>query len=107
MSSTSRAELVGDAALEHFARESVAHAILDDVVQDAGDYGVVILTVAREDDRHVRGMREVGKPSSLAHLLVVVLGRECERVVDAIRVAGARHDGAPWAEERRTRGWLT
>ena len=50
------------------------------------------------------GMREVGKARSLPHLLIVMLRREGERVIDAVGVAGARHDGGPWAKERRTRG---
>src|SRR5688572_14911484 len=87
-------ELVSDTTLQHLARETVAHAVLDHVVEDPGDHGVIVLAISREDDGHVRGMREVGKPRSLAHLLVVVLGRERERVIDAIRIAGARHDGA-------------
>ena len=99
-SSTSWPNLSAMPALEHVARESIAHAVLDHVVQNAGDDGVLILPVARQDDRDVRGMREVGKARSFAHLLIVVLGRERERVIDAIRVAGAHHDGALWA--RRT-----
>ena len=55
-----RAELVADALLEHVARVALAHAILDHVVQNAGDDGLLVLPVAREDDRDVRRMREVG-----------------------------------------------
>ena len=89
------AELVADALLEHVARVAVAHAVLDHVVQDSRDHGLLILPVSRQDDRDVRRMREVGKARSLPHLPVMMLRRERERVVDAIRIAGNRHDGAP------------
>jgi len=37
----------------------------------------------------------------------VMLGRERERVVDAIGVAGNRHDGAPWQENGEHAGSIT
>src|SRR5689334_22396447 len=83
------AELVGYTALEHLPREAVTNAILDDVVQDPSNDRLVVLCITRQDDRNVRGMREVGKASSLPDLLVVMLRRERERVINAIGVARA------------------
>ena len=70
-----------------------------DVVENAGDDGFVVAAVAREDDRDVGRMREVGQGGALPHLAVVVLGRERERVVDAVGIA--RH--CPSGVGRRAR----
>ena len=68
----------------------MAHAVFDDIGQDPGDQRRVILCIAGKDHREIRRGREVGIARSLPHLLIVVLRREREGVVDRIGVAGHR-----------------
>ena len=91
VSSTSCTELVADALLEHVARVAVAHAVLDDVVQDAARPRSARPAVARQDDGDVRGMREIGETGALPHLPIMMLRGERERVIDAVGVAADRH----------------
>jgi putative spermidine/putrescine transport system substrate-binding protein len=84
-------ELVGDATLQHLAGVAVANTILDHVVEYAGDDRLLVLTVAREDDRDVSGMREVGKASALPHLLIVA---GLQGIVIAALLSGG--DAATW-----------
>jgi hypothetical protein len=81
------AELLADAAAQGVGCIAVTDAILDDVVQDSCDDGVLILAVTGEDDGDIRRMREIRQAGALAHLLVVVLGGEGESVVDAVGIA--------------------
>src|SRR5690606_12348231 len=67
---------------------AVAYAVLDHVVQDAGDHGILVASVAGEDNRDVGGMREVRQARALPDLPVVVLRREGERVIEAVGVSG-------------------
>ena len=80
------AELLPDSLLQRFLRVSIADAVFDHVVKNPGHYGVFVAVITRENDRHVRGMGEVGKLRSLSHLAVVMLGRKRKCVVDLVRV---------------------
>src|ERR1044072_4597513 len=85
-------EFFPDALLEHRGRICIEYAILDHVAQNPRHYGVIVATISRQDDRDVRRPRKVGRTSSLTDLLVVMLRRECQRVIDAVRVPGNRHE---------------
>jgi hypothetical protein len=61
--------------------------ILDDIEQDAGDDGVLVATVTREDHREVGRLRCIRRPGSTPYLLVVMLGSERQGVVDAVGVS--------------------
>jgi hypothetical protein len=87
-------ELVGDALLQHLASVPLPHTVLDDIVQNAGDDGVLILVIASEDDRYIRRMRQIGKSRPLPDLAVVMLRRERQRVVDAIGVTSHTKSGS-------------
>ena len=84
------AELGANALVEHAARPAIANAVAHDIVQNARDHRVFVAPIAGENDRDVRGMREIREPRALADLLIVVLCREGEGVVDPIGVAGHR-----------------
>jgi len=86
------AELVADSLLEHISGVCLADAVLDDVVQNPRNDDRLITAIPRQDDRDVGWMREVGQSRALPHLLVVMLGRECEGVIDAVRVPGEAHE---------------
>jgi len=86
------AELVADALLEHFRRIRLAHAIRDDVMENAGNDGGLVTSVASQNDRDVRRMRQIRQTRALSHLPVVMLGRECERVIDFVRIPGRTHE---------------
>ncbi len=86
-----RAELVADALLERGARVILAHTVLDDIVQNAGDDRVFVSAVPRENDRYVRRMRQIRKTRPFADLSVVMLRGKGERMVDSIRIPVDRH----------------
>jgi len=86
------AELVADTLLEHFRRIRLAHAIRDDVVENAGNDRGLVTPVAGENDRDVRRMRQIRQTRALSHLPVVMLGRERERVIDSVRIPGRTHE---------------
>ena len=77
-------ELGADALGEIGSGESIAHAILDHIVQHAGDDHRFFASIVRQNHCDIGGVREVRHPQSFAHLRVVVLGRIGERVVDAV-----------------------
>ena len=77
-------ELGTDALSEIGGGESIAHAILDHIVQHAGDDHRFFAFIVRQNHRDIGGVRDIRHAQSFAHLRVVVLGRIGERVVDAV-----------------------
>lgn len=84
-------ELVANALPQHVPRVMLPNAVFDNVVEYAGNYGILISAITSKDDRHVGRMRQIRQTSALANLSVMVLGRECQGVIDSIRVPVHRH----------------
>ena len=55
-------------------RRTIANAILNYIVKNPGNHGPFVAPIPRKNDSDIRGMGEVGKLRSLAHLPVVMLG---------------------------------
>src|SRR2546423_649903 len=84
-------EFVANSLLEHCARVTILHTILNYIMENSGDYSVAVASVPSENDCHVRRMREVGKPRAFSHLAIVMLRRKSESMIDDIRVARSAH----------------
>ena len=80
-----RPELVRDLVLEH--RPAIGRTLLQHVMEDAGHDRQLLAAVAREDDGDVGGVRQEIHPGAHRGKGVVILGRERERVVDAVGVS--------------------
>ena len=85
------AEFVSYALFKHLPGVAVSDRILDYVVEDSCDDGVIVAPVARKYDCYVRRMREVGKLGPLPHLTVVMLRGESESMIDDVGIARDYH----------------
>ena len=65
---------------------SIVDIVSYDVQQDARNYCVIVLAVARENDRDIRWVREVRQTHAAPYLLIMVLRRKRQRVIDAIGI---------------------
>ena len=73
-------------------------------MQNSSDHSGLVASIARQDDRDVRWMREIRQACAFTNLLVVMFGRESECVIDSIGVSdilrgSRRHDvqtTRPW-----------
>ena len=71
-------EFLANALVEHLLGVRTTHAVFDDVVQNAGDDSAFVAAVARENDRDVRRVGQIGQTRALSDLAVVMLRRERE-----------------------------
>ena len=78
------AELVGNTLGQQLGGKPISHTIFDDIPEDTGHDCRVISPVSGEDDPNVSWRGQIWQPRASAHLLIQVLRREGERVIDAI-----------------------
>jgi len=68
-------------------------------VKDSSDDSRIVAAIPCEDESDIRRLREIRQTRPPPHLLIVMLGRERQRVVDPVVVTLNPHPGAPHTSE--------